>query len=78
MHCLWQKMMIRKKQSQKVCVRKHFNSEDQSQTTNLDEIWTRISIGTKYQRSGVLTRGSSSRQISKLCNLGRVEAKSQN
>ena len=35
-------------------------------------------MSSKYPRSGVRTRGSSSRQISKLCNLSRVEAESQN
>ena len=33
---------------------------------------------TKYRRSGVLTRGSLSRRISKLCNLSQVEAESEN
>ena len=33
---------------------------------------------TNIGRSGVPTRGSSSRRISKLCNLSRVEAESQN
>ena len=36
------------------------------------------SMARKYQRSGVSTRGSSLRRISKLCNLSRVEAELEN
>ena len=37
-----------------------------------------LNLVTKYRRSGVLTGGLLSSQISKLCNLSRVKAKSEN
>ena len=44
----------------------------------LENLYRKVSdhLESKFWRSGVPTRDSSSRRILKLCNLGRVEAKS--
>ena len=47
-------------------------------TRDIKQVCQNQTSDTKYRRSGVPTWDSSSRRISKLCNLSRVEAESEN